>query len=78
MFSFVGNRLNISGRIAGFFVMGGSFGSMLFPFLAGVLFERGGAKSLILLNSVMLVSALAVLFTLLKAFPKKQESSARI
>jgi len=73
MFSFAGNRLNVSGRVAGFFVMGGSFGSMLFPFLAGLMFERSGAKSLILLNSVMVISALAVLFVVLRAFPKKQQ-----
>jgi len=70
MFSFAGNRLNVSGRVAGFFVMGGSFGSMLFPFLAGLMFERSGAKSLIVLNSVMVISALAVLFVVLGAFPK--------
>lgn len=72
MFSFAGNRLNVSGRVAGFFVMGGSFGSMLFPFLAGLMFERSGAKSLIILNSVMVISALAVLFVVLGSFPKKQ------
>lgn len=71
MFSFAGNRLNVSGRIAGFFVMGGSFGSMLFPFLAGLMFERSGAKSLIILNSIMVVSALVVLFIVLASFPKK-------
>ena len=77
MFSFAGNRLNVTGRVAGFFVMGGSFGSMLFPFLAGLMFERSGARSLIILNSIMVVSALAVLFVVLAAFPKKEQPAAR-
>jgi len=76
MFAFAGNRLNVSGRIAGFFVMGGSFGSMLFPFLAGLMFERSGAKSLILLDSVLVISALVILFVVLAAFPQKRLDAA--
>lgn len=76
MFAFAGNRLSVTGRVAGFFVMGGSFGSMLFPFLAGLSFERSGARSLILMNSIMVASALAVLFVVLAAFPKKQSDAA--
>ena len=77
MFSFAGNRLNVSGRVAGFFVMGGSFGSMLFPLLAGVLFERSGAKSLIIMDSLLVIAALMILFVILAAFPAKSENTSR-
>lgn len=75
MFSFAGNRINLTGRVTGFFVMGGSFGAMVFPVLAGYLFERNGALSLILQNLTMICGALAVLLIMLKAFPKKQSEN---
>lgn len=74
MFSFAGNRLEITGRVAGWFVMGGSLGSMVFPFLAGLLFDKTGPKSLIAMTSIMAATALAILFAILFAFPKARKS----
>ncbi len=72
MFSLAGNRFNITGRIAGFFVMGGSLGSMIFPFSVGLAFETSGPRSLIVFNIVMIFIAFGVLFAILASFPKKQ------
>lgn len=75
MFAFAGNRLNVTGRVAGFFVMGGSLGSMIFPFLVGLAFERSGARSLLVFNAATVASALAVLIIVLLSFPKIRQEA---
>lgn len=73
MFALAGNRFNITGRISGFFVMGGSLGSMIFPFLVGLAFEQSGAFSLIVFNTVMIFIAFGVLLAVLATFPKQKK-----
>jgi FHS family Na+ dependent glucose MFS transporter 1 len=47
MFSLVGSRMELTGRIAGWLVVGASVGSMFLPWLAGRLFDTTGPRSMV-------------------------------
>lgn len=60
-----GRRIEISGRIAGWFLVGASVGGMTLPFLMGQLFDSISPQSAMVLLAAYLVLALVVLLSLL-------------
>lgn len=60
-----GRRIVISGRVAGWFLVGASIGGMTLPFLMGQLFDSIGPQSAMVLLAAYLVLALVVLTSLL-------------
>jgi fucose permease len=62
--AFAERRMRITGRVTGWFLVGGSVGGMSLPWLIGQLFESFGPQITILLVMIDLVLALVVLFVL--------------
>jgi FHS family Na+ dependent glucose MFS transporter 1 len=64
--TFAGRRLNITGRITGWFFIGVGAGSMAFPWLIGQVFETVGPQSMMVIIIIGIVLALAVLGALIR------------
>lgn len=62
--AFAARRMRITGRVTGWFLVGGSVGGMSLPWLIGQLFESFGPRIMILLVMIDLVLALVALFFL--------------
>lgn len=60
-FSFAERQMPISGRVAGWFLVGGSAGSMVVPWVIGQLFERIGPRVTMGATAIDLVLAVGVL-----------------
>lgn len=65
--SLAGRRLTITGRATAWFIGGGAAGSMVLPWLIGLLFTSVGPRAVVFLLMVDLCAALAVLTCLLAA-----------
>jgi fucose permease len=61
-----GQRLSLTGRVTGWFLVAGSLGAMSLPWLIGQLFEPVGPQSAMAVLFLDLVLASAVLVPLLK------------
>ncbi len=59
--SLSGRLMTLSGRVTGLFAIGNSAGSMLLPWIIGILFEGSGPQSLAIVLLVDMLIALAVL-----------------
>ena len=74
-------RIKITGRVTGFLIVGGSSGGMLLPLLIGQLFERNGARVMMLAVLADLILTAAVMIVLIrhsnKDLPVPAPSSAR-
>lgn len=62
--TFAGRRLNITGRITGWFFIGVGAGSMVFPWIIGQVFETVGPQSMMVIIIIGILLALAVLGSL--------------
>lgn len=62
MFGYAQNRLHLSGRITGFFLVGASAGGMFWPRLVGQFFESRGAQVMPWIMLLDLLGALTLLF----------------
>lgn len=71
-FTFAGEHMDISGRIAGWFVIGLGTGNLFFPWLVGQLFEPRGAVVLPFINLLTFAAALALVFVMLGIIRKKK------
>lgn len=71
-FTFAGEHMDISGRIAGWFVIGIGTGNLFFPWLVGQLFEPRGAVVLPLINLITFAAALGLVFVMLGVIRKKK------
>ncbi len=70
MLTFAGRRMQISGQVMGWFIVGASLGAMFLPWLIGQLFDRLEAHIMTLLIAADLLIALGV-FAALFIFSKK-------
>jgi fucose permease len=68
--TWLGARLNVTGRVNGFLFASANLGAMTFPFLIGQLFEPIGPQSLAFAVLASLATA-AVIFTLISAAFKR-------
>jgi len=64
--TFAGRRLNITGRITGWFFVGVGAGSMTFPWIIGQVFETIGPQSMMVIIMIAILLALAVLGSLIR------------
>jgi branched-subunit amino acid permease len=64
--TFAGRRLNITGRITGWFFIGVGAGSMVFPWSIGQVFETVGPQSMMVIIVIAILLALAVLGILMR------------
>ncbi len=60
MFSLASGRVELTGRVAGWLVVGASAGSMLLPWLAGRLFESVGPRAMVVMVACALALAVCV------------------
>lgn len=67
-----GRRMTITGNITGLFLVGGSLGAMLLPWLVGQLFAPVGPQALFLIIVAALLLAVGVLLVLLRYAPDPQ------
>ncbi|HKZ81559.1 MAG TPA: MFS transporter [Pyrinomonadaceae bacterium] len=61
-----GERMKLTGRLTGWFVFGSSAGSMLIPLIIGQLFQLVGPRSLMLVTTITLLTAIGVLVLVLE------------
>jgi len=71
-FTLTGDYLHISGKLAGWLVIGIGAGNLVVPWVVGQLFEPFGAISLPIVNLITLISALGIL-TLIVLLIKKMK-----
>jgi FHS family Na+ dependent glucose MFS transporter 1 len=64
--SFAGKRMNLSGRVTGWFVFGGSAGSMLVPLGIGQAFQTVGPQVVVFVTTVTLLAAVGVLAAVIR------------
>jgi fucose permease len=70
--SWAETRFPINGKITGLFFLGGSAGSMFFPWLVGQLFEPFGPRSVMLLVFAIMAADLLVYLTLMLPSSRKK------
>lgn len=64
MFGFAQNRLHLSGKVTGFFLVGASAGGMFWPRLIGQFFESQGAQVMVWVVVGTLISSLALILAI--------------
>jgi MFS transporter, FHS family, Na+ dependent glucose transporter 1 len=72
MFSFAERHLTITGQVTGWFLVGASAGGMFLPWLIGQLFEKLGARVMMLVILFDLIAALLVFVLLLWNCSRKE------
>jgi FHS family Na+ dependent glucose MFS transporter 1 len=74
--TFAGRRLNITGRITGWFFIGVGAGSMTLPWIIGQVFEAIGPRSMMVIILTAILLALVVLGILIRYRVPDSESSS--
>ena len=74
--TFAGRRLNITGRITGWFFIGVGAGSMTLPYLIGQVFETVGPRSMMVIILTAILFALVVLGILIRYRVSDSNSSS--
>jgi len=72
--SFAGKRMNLTGRVTGWFIVGASLGATLLPLLAGQLLNAIGPSSTIMVPLVALIGA-GVVFATITFFQSQSRST---
>ena len=71
-FSFAERRMTITGQVTGWFLVGASAGAMFLPWLIGQLFEKSGARVMMVIILIDLLAALLVFVLLILNSSRKQ------
>ena len=71
MVAFAENRMRLTGRTTSMFLVGGSVGSMFFPWLTGLLYEKVGPPIVPVMIAVSGTFLLLIFVALVKKFPGK-------
>jgi FHS family Na+ dependent glucose MFS transporter 1 len=71
-FSFAERRLTITGQVTGWFLVGASAGGMFLPWLIGQMFEKLGARVMMVIIFIDLVAALLVFVMLILNSSRKE------
>lgn len=74
--TFAGRRVQITGQVTGWFIIGASLGSMFLPWFMGQLFERIGPQMMITATLVDLLLAFFVVITLMFVSSKNTDAQA--
>jgi MFS transporter, FHS family, Na+ dependent glucose transporter 1 len=74
-FSFAERRLTITGQVTGWFLVGASAGGMFLPWLIGQMFEKLGARVMMVIILIDLLAALLVFVMLILNSSRKEMES---
>jgi MFS transporter, FHS family, Na+ dependent glucose transporter 1 len=74
-FSFAERRMTITGQVTGWFIVGASAGAMFLPWLIGQLFEKFGARVMMVIILIDLIATLLVFLLLILNSRRKENES---
>lgn len=74
-FSFAERRMTITGQVTGWFIVGASAGAMFLPWLIGQLFEKFGARVMMVIILIDLIATLLVFVMLILNSHRKENES---